>query len=87
MPDNETADDRNRRQALEAQQKQSAEAKQRVTEEAEALKGNVDRLHNFVQGTGSAALSEHHQGLLRAQLAAMKSYFQILQTRLKDWDK
>lgn len=86
MIDTETADDRNRRQTREAAQAASAAAKQRVTEEAEALKGNVDRLHAFVNGTGSSALSEHHQGLLRAQLIHMKSYLQILQTRLKDWE-
>lgn len=80
-----TQDDINREYAKKQAQEASDAAKKRVTEEAEDLKGKIDRLHGFIQSPKYYEVNDTQKGLLKSQLNHMQSYWQILLARLKAW--
>lgn len=55
----------------------------RVKLEREALKGNVDRLHAFVNGASFDSVTVEEQGLLKRQLGQMEAYLATLDARIK----
>lgn len=55
---------------------------ERVVVEHEALKGNVDRLHGFVNGSAFESVSPEEQQLLKVQLSQMQGYLASLDARI-----
>ena len=81
------ADLRSRKYAKDQADAARAAAKQSLIDEANEAKQKMAALSGFINSTGYGTVTEHQQGLLRVQLVNIQSYWQVLQQRLKDWDK
>ena len=64
-------------------------AKQRVEQELAELNEKIVKLTAFLFGGGivNMDISEHMRFLLRRQLNVMQEYADVLQERLRTWDK
>ena len=64
-------------------------AKQRVEQELAELNEKIVKLTSFLFGVDivNMDISDHMRFLLRRQLNAMQEYADVLQERLRTWDK
>ena len=64
-------------------------AKQRVEQELAELNEKIVKLNSFLFGGDivNMDISDHMRFLLRGQLNAMQEYADVLQERLRTWDK
>ena len=60
---------------------------ERLNEEQRELNEKVDKLHAFLYSDKIDKASAYQQDLLRIQLYAMRTYLDILSTRINDLEK